>query len=674
MKQYLGRRLTALTFALAVPTGTVLAAHADYHLGPVVVTATRTEERVQDAPAAVQVVTRHEMTDRGASTLGEALAAIPGVQLSIDAKSRSHVNLRGMENRHTLILVDGQRIGGDINQGAGNAHVLERIGVQDVERIEVVQGAASALYGSDAVGGVINIITRRSQEPSLSLRGSYGSFSDGAHGQYDYGLRYDSGSERALRYRISYGALHQAPHSNGRGGSLYYYGTARPLAVSAEYMLSEQAKVGALYRRTVHQQYVDGGYKETKPGAPKQFRDDTDNRTVTTTAGAYYEGNNGEARYRLDLQYTRYTKDYATFSRAREITGVDYTRHTTAGAAFRYDWQPLGSHRPLLGAEYRTEEGISTRIGTTDPAGMYQRGDYPAQPLHRLRIKYRSAYLQDTWEPSSRWRIIPALRLDSSDAFGSQWSPKLGAIYRLRDDLRIKANVGRGYVTPRITELAYRFMMFQEVFMGPRVGYVDSWWIGNPDLRPETSVSYDISVEKDFAAGQVRATLFRQQLHDYIHYRRIKVEKLGQIQGFPHQLWTYRYENGGEATVQGAELAGEWRIGTHWEMRFGYNYLDARNGAGERLYDRARHKVDLGTYYHGGNWSAALWGSRQWSYLSSFAEEARPEAFGVWNANVGYTWNNGLRLYTTVENLFNANRTERTFVGRGWRIGMEYTW
>ena len=130
-------------------------------LGDIVVTGTRTEKQRDEAPVRTEVVGRQEIRDTAASTLKEALANVPGLQLhEIHGKSGYHLSMQGLGSDQVLVLIDGL----PISASTGSSVDLSQYLVSDVERIEVVKGAASAQYGSSAMGGVVNVITRRPQQ------------------------------------------------------------------------------------------------------------------------------------------------------------------------------------------------------------------------------------------------------------------------------------------------------------------------------------------------------------------------------------------------------------------------------------------------------------------------------------------------------------------------------
>lgn len=137
--------------------------------GDVVVTASRTEQEVKETPAAVEVITREEIEKLGAKNLGDALRLSTGIDLGAPAMSGRSVSVRGMSMRHVLILVDGKRLVSEGNHSTANSYELNRINMNNVERVEIVRGPVSSLYGSEGMSGVINIVTRKPEKREITF-------------------------------------------------------------------------------------------------------------------------------------------------------------------------------------------------------------------------------------------------------------------------------------------------------------------------------------------------------------------------------------------------------------------------------------------------------------------------------------------------------------------------
>ncbi|MDU5915688.1 MAG: TonB-dependent receptor plug domain-containing protein, partial [Negativicoccus succinicivorans] len=190
----LARRQAALLAMCCLGCMTAVAADAPvYDIGDIVVTATRTQNTTKEVPAATQVIDGENIRQSGATNIREALSYFTNIMQTRIAHGGHDVMIRGMDTNKSLILVDGRKPANESSSASlGTARAMERINLQQVERIEILRGPSSALYGSDAMGGVINIITKKSTSPSGSISGEYAST---GHTQW---VHYDTGRQGKL--------------------------------------------------------------------------------------------------------------------------------------------------------------------------------------------------------------------------------------------------------------------------------------------------------------------------------------------------------------------------------------------------------------------------------------------------------------------------------------------
>lgn len=168
------------------------------HTDEIVVTASRTEQEVKETPSAVEVITRADIDKMGAETLAQALKLAIGIDIQENAMVGNRSAIRGMNTNQTLILVDGRRVRTENTSETMNYYELQRINMDDVERIEIVRGAASSLYGSEALGGVINIIRKHPDKAQAALT------LDWTTRQSDQGIRLDSGKVGKWAFSTSF--------------------------------------------------------------------------------------------------------------------------------------------------------------------------------------------------------------------------------------------------------------------------------------------------------------------------------------------------------------------------------------------------------------------------------------------------------------------------------------
>ena len=178
----------AVLGAMSVPAyAAESASNTNVRTDEIIVTASRTEQEVKETPSAVEVITRADIDKMGAETLAQALKLALGIDIQENAMVGNRSAMRGMNTNQTLILIDGRRVRTENTSETMNYYELQRVNMDDVERIEIVRGAVSSLYGSEALGGVINVIRKHPANAQTSLT------LDWTTHQSDQGIRLDSG-------------------------------------------------------------------------------------------------------------------------------------------------------------------------------------------------------------------------------------------------------------------------------------------------------------------------------------------------------------------------------------------------------------------------------------------------------------------------------------------------
>ncbi|MCI5836934.1 MAG: TonB-dependent receptor [Veillonellaceae bacterium] len=672
----MSRKLWLAAVVAAVLGSTAQA--ADYSLAEVVVTAARVPQTLRETPTTVEVVNQETLVAQGATNLAEALETVPGITFHNDGMRRSHVTIRGTDSRHTLILVDGKRVGTDVGKTLYNPNILQDIGMENIERVEIVKGGASALYGSEAIGGVINVITKAPDKAVLTLHGQTGNYQGGEHNEYRYHMSYDTGKTGNWRIRVAHGARKQVPQYNKAGGTDYYYGLARPTSVSIGYSFDERHELVADYERQVSQQYGD----KYVMGA------DVSNRVVTNNGGLTFRGTDGGWEYTAQVYRNQYVKDYAQTTAGR-IGSLDYTKHTETVFDLLGTRTLNAAHRLTLGGEYRKENGISTRMKSGRDEGLYgtykkhvmqpifdadhniigmkpvmeeitlPNGQVIKQPKMKTvevrkygaDLSYWSVYAQDEWRPNEKWLLVPAIRYDHSNEFGGRILPKFGATYFNAETSRWKFNIGTGFVTPGLMERYYDFDM---------AGIVH--WVGNPDLKPEKSVSYELAWEKEFASHRTKLAYFYNDIRDYWNAVPAKP-------GNPASR-DQMYVNEYRVISQGLEWTGSVELNEHWGLNYGYTYLHVKNKDTNRaITEQPKHKIDLGLRYSNGAWSVNIWGNRYGGYLTT---DGLKKSTTMLNMTVAHRWENGLRVFLGVDNILKRDTLVRTYNGRFYKIGFDW--
>lgn len=421
-------------------------------LGAIVVTAARREQRLKDVVVETVVLSRADVERSGASDLAGVLTTAAGVQVEGGVPSGAGVLLQGLGGRRVLVLLDGQPMVGRIN---GNLD-LSRVPSALVERIEIVRGPQSTLYGSEAMGGVINVITRR--PPGRGSRALL-QFVAGSQGRYDGSVGLDARRGR-LELAGDAGARTEdlAPGIGSEQGTM-----ARRVHVSPRFVWRSTGRLtleGGAMVVDERQRYRSG-----------QLYHFSDNTQVDARVSG--DANFGASRLRAALGWSRF--DHLARSATAEQPASD------SGAR---DLQQLLQAELLL-----------TRVSgaaVVDAGLALRRDEIEADRVQGLRRALHTAepFVQATWAIGSV-TVTPGARVSASERWGTVVTPRIAAMWRPYDALAVRAGAGRGYRAPDFKELYLEFV-------NAAAGYAVR---GNPDLRPETSTNVTLGLE--YATGRL---------------------------------------------------------------------------------------------------------------------------------------------------------------------------
>jgi outer membrane receptor for ferrienterochelin and colicins len=421
----------------------------------IVVTATRLPQPAREVPAAVAIVPVEEARAAGATTVGEAVRLVPAAAINAHGGlgSAATANFQGASSVQVQVLVDGRPITTAL--GPVDLGLLPLTGV---ERIEVVQGPVSAVYGANALGGVINIITRHPSEQQESLlalsAGGFGArqvaWSTGMDLGWGKGLIAAS-AEASQGWRANSDASLQA--LTARVGWTAPGGEA---TLNARFTKAEAGSPGG-----------DGTYLYSDPTPLARRNDEAAHLDLA------YRGD-GTGRPQARLYYTDAAWSYT------DPAWAEYSRHhgVLGGVEVQRTWE-VGAQRILLGGEYRWDSGTSTNFS----------GPRTATNL--------GLYIEDLY-PVGSWSLTLGGRMDAHSAYGQVLSPRVGAVRRLGEGQRLWFSLAR----------AFRAPSFQDLY------WEDPTWgmYGTPDLRPETATAYQVGL----TAGPLDLGFFYKDVVDNI--------------------------------------------------------------------------------------------------------------------------------------------------------------
>lgn len=722
--------LTTLLTGGVLWGGTAFAAEEnlqEFSLDTMVVTATRTEMSVKEAPSAVQVVDSKKLEQTQAKTLHDALKGALGVNVFNDFQGRSNVSIRGSKSRHVLIMVDGKRLGGELSYNSANAWDVDRIRMEDVEKVEIIRGPAGALYGSDAIGGVINVITKTPEKTTASVNYEYGWYEDGKGAGYKGNL-YLQGAEKQYSYKVSAGLNNSRPYQISAVDEANFYGEEQPLSLNVGYTFDNGNKLSFDFSRLkedTHRTYLTKKKMTDKfslTGTEAVF-----NKNKRTDYAVTYQGSDDINNWLFRAYKSVFDKEYAKNTKYPSMGGGsmgggsmgggstgggmpggmpggstggmtgggsgmggamaslirpinDEVKRTLSVFEGNNSWTLSDKNKLTAGFEYRQDKSEGTRLkkaNTSLSGNAYTARD-------RAEINYWAAYVQDELKPTEKWLIIPSVRFDHSDKFGNEVTSRLATTYNAADDVRVKAVVGQGYKTPTVNELYHFWEMYAQVARNE-----GEFYVGNPDLKPEKSLSYELAIEKDWGdKTTVHFGLFRNELKDMIQEFDTGMKTTDNPTLYPgigkDRIMTYK--NIPEATMQGAELSASHKLAKDIYLNLGYTFLDAKDKTeGTRLIDTSKHQLTFGVSYQPENiyaWDVSFDLVSNFNYYYRDNERSTmkdpvydTKNFTIANIMTSKYINKDTKIYLGIDNISNHQNFGLFAdgnLGRLYRVGMEY--
>lgn len=633
----------------------------------VVVTATRTQEEVKAVPQTVEVITKEDIEQLGATDVYSALHLAANVDVTSAGMAGHNVMIRGMSTNHTLILIDGKRFAGEDTSATQNVYALGRLSLSNIERIEIVRGSASAQYGSDALGGVINIITKKSKEPSIMVGLSTGSEAINNYYHIDFGKQGNFSSTFDMRFSD----VRKNMQAGDEGSN--YYGPIQDFNFAGTWDLGNDKEIDltlGYYNEHTKADYAD---KYTSTGVFQTSKDKKewyDYRRYDYSLG--YSGKTDNSDYMIRTFYSRLDKENNLYNYRNNFPGP---MENILGSMYpKYDWdkstytlwgiegkntvQLSDNHLLTFGGEYRQNKVEGTRLGdggdNVHQVSQSGNGYNSPKSYSDKDITNYAGYIQDEWQVNDKLLVIPSIRYDHDSSFGGEVTPKIGATYFISDNSRIKTNWGKGFKAPTISEL----YMVMERAMGPMTVRVE----GNPDLKPEKSTSWDISFEAEKDNNFGKLTYFNNDVKNLITTKQIG-----------SSYYDQSYVNVDEAEIDGVEMEIGCNLDDKWTIKATSNWLDATDKmSGDRLDNRARNMTTLQLLYDDHDdwgYSAILW--QQWA--NKYHYDDNDYNFTTTNFVLNKKFGEGNRVYAGVDNIFDKKISDIGLDGMIWRLGAEWT-
>ena len=717
------------------------------HLDTVVVSASGIEQKITDAPASITVISQEELTQRPFLTLLDALRTVEGVDIgeTTDKTGQGTISIRGMGADYTLVLVNGRRQNnnGDIYPNSFGGNQFNHMPPLDaIERIEVIRGPMSTLYGADAMGGVVNIITKKTLDTwhgsvsvsktfqentdfgndsttNASIRGPiykdklgislFGSFYErdasnpkfssvtdpsgtvherslgfGGGGRtvdneiwsaggsltftptvnHDFILdlstsrqKYDNSSNQlgtldsmesilrhtsgAVQPRVGYSADQRferdqwAVTHNGRWGigntsfSVSYVDTAN-LGRSMPFTVAERQQLQGFWNAAGQ----NAGWNQNASGNYQPSNAQFNNNWSEAEKLAFFKANlSTEELAKLESFLPR---------KMRKLETREYTYD------LKYDVL-LGSHMLVVGGQYidgEMEDGVFGMTGTDT------RNSGKTQP-HEMW----SLFVEDNWELFSGFTLTGGVRHDHHNEFGGQTSPRIYSVWNFLPAWTLKGGISTGYKTPKTSQLFDGIIGFGGQGTMPLVG--------NPDLKPEESVNYELALYYQHADGHnFNITGFYNRFKNKISSRSDQTVDIGDGWGdLGYTTFSQAY-NIGRADIKGIEFAGRLVLPFDLGLKANYTFTDSEQKSGPDkglpLTNNAKHMLNatlswtpldgLEVFFEGEH--------RSKRYRGSTTEDNKYyKSYQVYNLGTSYAITDELTVNARINNLFDKDFT-----------------
>ena len=618
--------LSAMAF-VALPTS---ATYADDTSTPetVVITATRIPTPQSEVASSVTVITADQIEDKQEQTLPDVLKDVPGLNViqTGGPGGQTSVFMRGTDSNHVKVLVDGI----DVSDPSSPTATFDfgQFLTSDIQRIEILRGPQSGVYGADAIGGVIDIVTKSGDGPMRIAAniegGSFDTFNQSVGA---------SGSTGAFHYAASLEHFYSGENpvtpldalapGEKRNDDRYDNVTG---STKLSYDVTDDFDLGLVARYTNSQLYFTGNNFATFPALPDATQSEGTTLQFYTRATAHLASFAGILDQTVGLSYG-------------SIRSVDFSPDAppspSAGDRTKLDWQAdvklSGDETLVLGAEHE-RDGMSLPIlANTSTNSVY--------------AELQSSFGGNFFDAAN-------IRYDDNDRFGSKVTYRIAPVYLIKKTgTKLKASIGSGFKAPTLEELFENF---------PSFGF-----FANPNLKAETSLGYDFGFEQSLLEDKVHfgVTYFRNNIRNLIN---------------DNATFT-SYANVGRAETDGVESLASYQPVQSVTLRADYTYTEANDEIlNQELIRRPKHKVSLE-----GSWQTtnALSFDAELLYVSSWIDgnrdfsitRLRAPGYTTANAAIHYALTDQLALFGRINNVFDEhyqNPVGYLQQGRGLFLGI----
>ncbi|WPU24564.1 catecholate siderophore receptor CirA [Cedecea neteri] len=631
---------------------------ADDREETLVVTASATEQNLKDAPASISVITRDELQKKPVNNLKDVLQNVPGVQLTNEGDNRRGVSLRGLDSSYTLILVDGKRVNSRNAVFRHNDFDLNWIPADAIERIEVVRGPMSSLYGSDALGGVVNIITRKvgkAWHGTFTVDSTVQEHRD--RGDTYNGNFFTSGPliDDVLGVKV-YGSLGKRQKDGQQASTT----NANGLTPQIEGFTSRNASTEFAWTPADNQD-VTLGY-----GFDRQDRESDSLDKNRIERQDYSLGHNG--RWGFGNTELRFYGDKIDNLNPGNSAAITSRNNSLDGKLVL----PLSDINQFLtfGGEWRHDK-------LSDPVNI------TGGNSSNTSASQYALFIEDEWRIFEPLALTTGIRMDDHETYGDHWSPRAYLVYSATDTLTVKGGWATAFKAPSLLQLSPDWTS--------RSCRGACQIVGSPDLKPETSESFELGLYYagdegilDGVSGSV--TAFQNNVEDMIDIQRTANRSVApsysNFVGFDRSgNPIFRYYNVNKARIRGVETELKIPFNDQWKLSLNYTYNDGRdlsNGGNKPLQQQSFHTAN-GTV----DWAPL----EDWSFYVSAnytgkqravsATDKTPGGYIVWNTGGAWKATKNVKVRAGVLNLGDKDLNRDIYSynedGRRYFMALDYS-
>lgn len=626
-------------------------------LSKVVVTAGGFAQEVKDAPASISVISKQELENQPFRDITDAIADVPGVVITGGGASED-ISIRGMGSQYTLMMVDGKRQNSRSTRPNSDGAGIEQGWIPPlaaIDRIEVVRGPMSSRYGSDAMGGVVNIITKKISDKWI------GNF------RSDYTLQHDSDAGNGINTEFYF------------SGPLVHEKLGLQLYGKYSHRQEDHKDDGVPERRMENVGGkltfvpIEGQTFEVEYGAGFQKRFWTQGRSSESNSDNKYKRNNISTRYLGEFDHGITAELFYSYEKNNNYTRNMIVKNTEISGNVIV---PIGDHTVTVGGQYLDEK-------LTDSNNQLNKN------ISKISRKSHAVFIEDEWWLLDNFSLTAGIRYDHDENYGSHYSPRIYGVWNIDNSFTLKGGISTGYKTPSIRSAV------ADWGHGTGGGRTNGVILGNPDLKPEKSTNYELGLS--YALDETLDTSitgFYTKFKDKLQNTEIcrSPEYSGKYDPAIHDqcaapngnkfYFIQTNENIDTANLKGIEVAAKWNPIDVVTLTGSYTWMKTKQtsgvNSGAPLNRMPEHLFKLHANWQftpqANVWTKVSYRGKETQLSRGGAAGTEYASYTLWDLGGSYKFNRDVSMFAGVYNITDKKVNEddhgRTLDGRRYFIGV----